>query len=100
MSCVAALEIDPGSVAHRVLLALRPGTPTEQSHLSARIGSGVTSTLTHLDRAGYIERTADGSTNGCAAYWRITAAGREACPPRRGNFTEFHDFSTKTLGDI
>lgn len=96
---LSGLLIDPGSMAHRVLLALRPGAPTEQAQLSARVGN-CGPTLTHLDRAGYITRTADGSTNGCAAYWRITAAGREACPPRRGTFTEFHDFSTKTLGDI
>lgn len=93
------LEIDPGSMAHRVLLTLRPGSPTEQSQLSARCGS-IGATLVHLDRAGLIERTADGRTNGCAAYWRITAAGREACPPRRGAFADYHDFSTKTLGDL
>lgn len=93
------LVIDPGSVAHKILLALRPGGPVEYEQLANRANHSVGSILIHLDRAGYVERCSAGETNR-GATWRITAAGRAACPPRRGTYTDFPDFSTKPIGDL
>lgn len=96
----APLRIDAGSAAHRVLLALRPGSPVELAVLSARWpGNHVGSVLIHLNRARFVNLVG-GTANQKSTSWRITAAGREACPPRRGTFTAYNDFSKPTLGDI
>ena len=99
VACPPALVIAACSTAHKVLLALRPGAPTEKTTLVQRCGPHVYAAMLHLDRAGYIERVT-GGVNNTGAWYQITAAGREACPPRRGNFAGYPDFSTTPLGDL
>lgn len=60
----------------RILQALRAG-PLEAYQVLERF-PGVCGELTRLVRAGYIERVGDGRSG-----YRITEAGRAACPNRR-----------------
>jgi len=48
---------------------------TQNYHPQSFVGHGVP----NLHKLGYIERTGPG----CAGYFRLTAAGRAACPARR-----------------
>ena len=66
-------KITRGSPEGRVLLALRGG-PHERHELDGRFGTSVTASLFSLSKRGLVE-SGDGT-------WRITAAGRAACPFR------------------
>lgn len=67
------------NVAGRALLALRAGAMTTDQ-LVERFGSNVNTALARLAREGLIVRTADVDRH---ALWRLTDAGRIACPRRR-----------------
>lgn len=66
--------IKPGSVMHRVLLALRAGE-MERDQIEERLPD-CSCQLSTLVRMGYVERGVEGT-------YRITDQGRKACPNRR-----------------
>lgn len=68
------MTVQPGSVSHLVLLALRPG-PMETAALHERFVSA-NQHLGSMTRSGLIEKWGESS-------YRITARGLAACPSRR-----------------
>jgi hypothetical protein len=67
------------TLAGRALIALRAGQMSTDE-LVARFGGGITTVLTRLRGEGLVDRL-DGL--GHDTLWRLTDAGRTACPRRR-----------------
>lgn len=72
------MKITAQTTLGRILLALRAGQ-MEAGEIIERLPATSAAAISELTRLGFIERAGPGNTG----YFRLTTAGRRACPARR-----------------